>query len=617
MPGIVGIINLSSGSDNSEALEEMLALLKHESFYRLGSYSNPNLGVSLGWAALEGSFSDCMPAWNESKDICLIFSGESFLDSFGINCLQGRENEAAENNASYLVHLYEKEGIRFVERLNGWFNGVIVDLRAKKVILFNDRYGLNRIYLHEGNGKLYFSSEAKSLLRVLPELRRLDERGFAEASACGCVLQNRTLFAGIVLLPGASIWSVTDYRLSKISYFRPEAWENQQKLTDTEYYDRLREVFPAILRKYISGKQNLGMSLTGGLDGRMIMSWAKFPANTLPCYTFDSSYRSCLDAVLAQKTARICDQPHRTIPVDGEFLSNFPALAQRSIFLSDGALDVSGAVELYVNQIARRIAPVRITGNYGSEILRGNVAFKADSRNTGFFTQSFRRLIEAAHETYHSEAKCHPVTFIAFKQVPWHHYSRLSVEQSQLSVRSPYLDNELVSLIYQAPRSAITSKQHSLRLIAEGNPRVGMLPTDRGLRSQPIPLLTKLQNFYREFTFKAEYAYDYGMPQWLAKVDHVLSPLHLEKLFLGRHKFYHFRVWYRDQLSSWVKEILLDGRSRSRNYLDWKVLEKMVENHGNGTGNFTREIHTALTMELIQRELIEEPPRKINSICTS
>ena len=30
-----------------------------------------------------------------------------------------------------------------------------------------------------------------------------------------------------------------------------------------------------------------------------------------------------------------------------------------------------------------------------------------------------------------------------------------------------------------------------------------------------------------EFSFKAEYAYDYGMPQWIAKIDHLLAPLHL------------------------------------------------------------------------------------------
>ena len=37
--------------------------------------------------------------------------------------------------------------------------------------------------------------------------------------------------------------------------------------------------------------------------------------------------------------------------------------------------------------------------------------------------------------------------------------------------------------------------------------------------------------------FKAEYAYDMGMPQGLARIDHPLSALRLERLFLGRTRF--------------------------------------------------------------------------------
>jgi hypothetical protein len=32
--------------------------------------------------------------------------------------------------------------------------------------------------------------------------------------------------------------------------------------------------------------------------------------------------------------------------VDGEFLKEFPALAERAVYISDGAMDVTGSVEL-------------------------------------------------------------------------------------------------------------------------------------------------------------------------------------------------------------------------------------------------------------------------------
>jgi asparagine synthase (glutamine-hydrolysing) len=276
------------------------------------------------------------------------------------------------------------------------------------------------------------------------------------------------------------------------------------------------------------------------------------------------------------------------------------------VFVSDGTMDVTGSVELYVNRIASRIAPVRLTGNYGSEILRGNIAFRPGSVDEGLLEPEFAQLVRNAAATYRSECHGHQQSFIVFKQVPWHHYSRLSVEQSQLTVRSPYLDNDLVSLTYQASREVILSKGPSLRLIEEGNADLARIPTDRGVLYRPTPVIGQIQHRYQEFTVKSEYAYDYGMPQWLAGIDHTLAPLHLERLFLGRHKFYHFRVWYRDKLSQYVKDVLLDSRTRSRSYLRGTVLEEMVNGHIRGNRNYTSAIHRALTTELIQRQLIEQ-----------
>jgi asparagine synthase (glutamine-hydrolysing) len=109
----------------------------------------------------------------------------------------------------------------------------------------------------------------------------------------------------------------------------------------------------------------------------------------------------------------------------------------------------------------------------------------------------------------------------------------------------------------------------------------------------------------QEFTFKADYAYDYGMPHWLVNVDRQLQPLHLERLFLGRHKYVHYRTWYRNQLAPFVKEVLLDSRSLSRPYLDKVSVRRMVEDHTSGRGNYTSEIHSLLTAEFVHSELLE------------
>jgi len=604
MLGIAGIFGSLGPDDNTSALQRMVQPMLHEDFYSSGTYANHELEIFSGFVSANPSHPPAL-FWNAADTIGCFVSGEPLIAS-------SRANETG----SVLIRLYEEGGLDALEKLNGCFAGLLMDLRHRQAVLFNDRYGLNRIYVHQQSSRLFFSSEAKSLLAVLPALRELDPRGLAEWFSCGCPLGNRTLFRGISLLPPGSAWVFSaDGTLKKESYFSSSKWENQPALSSTEFSERLQETFPRVLNRYTNSSQPIAMSLTGGLDGRMIMAWARASHGALPCYTFNSSYRDCADVLIARKVAAACGQPHQTISVGDEFLSQFPRLAEQTIYITDGAMDVSGAAELYVNRLARRIAPVRLTGNYGSEILRRHVAFKPRSLSAELFSSDFAPQLAAAAHTYSEEANGNRLSFIAFKQVPWHHYSRLALEQSQITIRSPFLDNDLVALAFQASPEVATSLSPSLRLIAEGNPALGQISTDRGIIYPAERMTNRLQRAFQEFLAKAEYAYDYGMPNWLARGDKYLTPFRFERFFLGRQKFCHFRSWYRHQLAGYVREILLDPRSRSRSYLNGPELEPRVNAHIKGLGNYTVEMHKLLSLELLHRSLLDRSQLPFNSLC--
>ena len=607
MPGIVGIIGKRAKDAGRTELERMVKCMLHEPFYSSGTYSNEVVQAQLGWVCHQGSFSDCLPVWNEKRDVCLLFSGEHFGDEDESNRLRTSGHEFNPENASSLVHLYEEKGTRFLEELNGWFSGVLVDLRVGKVVLFNDRYGLGRIYWHQTADGFYFASEAKALLKVLPQLRVLDPASLGEVFACGCPLQNRTLFSGVSLLPGGARWTFSPGEgLTKETYFSRESWENQPPLSAGEYYTELRKTFQRVLPRYMRGSGPIGLSLTGGVDSRLIMAFGAGLAKDLRCYTFAGAYRDNVDVRIARKVTQICNQSHRIVRLDGDFLAGFSSRAEKAVYLTDGALDVTGAADLYMNQQARAIAPVRLTGNYGGEILRSIVAFKPIRLDSALFDPGFAHHVDAAFGTYGVETGGNPLSFIAFKQVPWHHYCRLALEHSQLTIRSPYLDNELVRVVYRAPVEVATGNALSLQLIEDSNRALSRIETDRGILHRPIPVVTRARRALQEFTFKAEYAYDYGMPQWLAGLDHCAAPLHLERLFLGRHKISHFRVLYRDHARKYLQEVLLDPRSKGRPYLCGNRLEEVVRNHVRGNRNYTQELHRLLSIELVQRLLIEQ-----------
>jgi asparagine synthase (glutamine-hydrolysing) len=607
MPGIVGLITKMPRERAELELQQMVASLRHESFYESGVWIDESLGIYLGWVARRGSFCDGMPLCNEQGDVILVFSGEEFPAPETRRDLRQRGHVLKDKGPAYLVHWAEEDD-RFPAGLNGRFHGLLIDRRRAAATLFNDRYGMHRIYCHEARDAFYFAAEAKAILAVHPELRRPNLQALGEFVSCGCALENRTLFEGIQVVPPASAWVFRERALDRKGvYFQPQEWEEQPGLDQESYFQELRTVFSRNLPRYFTGDERIGMSLTGGLDGRMIMSWRKAAPGSLPCYTFGNvGVRQCRDAVVAEKVAQACEQTHEVIPLGAEFLSRFAHYAERTVYLTDGCLDLTYSPDLYLNERAREIAPVRMTGNYGSEVLRRSVAFGAVQPTPGLFRPELLSHVQAATHTYTRLSKGHPLSFAVFRQAPWYHYGLLALEQTQLSLRSPYLDNDLVRATFRAPASALTSNDVCLRLIEEGDKKLRQIPTDRGINGSSRHVSSVAKRAALEFLFKAEYGYDCGMPQWVAQVDHLLSPLRLEHLFQGWHKFHHFRTWYRDELSGYVREMLLDRRSLSRPYLVGSNVEKMVLAHLKGNRNYTAEIHKVLALELLHRVFFDQ-----------
>ncbi|MBZ5676630.1 MAG: hypothetical protein LAP61_20520 [Acidobacteriia bacterium] len=546
-----------------------------------------------------------MPVNNEKGDVSLVFSGEEYPAPMTVCDLQAGGHSIDARSSSYLVHLYEEDPT-FPACLNGMFHGLLTDRTQGTSTLFNDRYGMHPVYLHESKEAFYFAAEAKAILAVHPELRTADPRGLGEFVACSCVLDNRTIFENIRVLPQGSAWVFSHGEIQrKNTYFYPREWEEQDALEPEMYYQALRDVFSRNLPRYFSGHERAAMTLTGGLDTRAIMAWRKASQGELPCYTFGGMYRDCEDVRVARRVASQCQQTHEVITIGDEFLTHFPHYAERSVYLTEGGVDVRRSSDLYVSEKAREIAPVKIVGTYGSELIRDAVMLESARPLPGLYSPAFLPYVRLAGDTYTGLRDAHPVTFTAFRQSPWYHHGILALEQSQLSVRSPFLDNDLVRTAFRRPKSIGAQDDVRLRLIREGSPVLGNIRTDRGVSGNSGRLAGATVRGLLEFAFKAEYAYDYGMPQWLARIDHIFAPFRLENLFLGRHKSSHYRRWYRDTLSDYVREILLDSRTLARPYLRQSGVEAVVRGHLRGDRNYTSEIHKILTLELLHRQFFD------------
>jgi len=612
MPGICGIISKMTRESNRRDLKLMVDCMMHEPFYTSGSYINNQLGIYVGWVCLKGSFSDCMPLWNRTKDVFLIFSGEDFADLSEIERLRIRGHECDIDNASYIVHLYKEMGLAFIEKLNGWFSGVLADLQEQKIILFNDRYGMHRIFVHEDNYGLYFSSEAKALLKVIGE-RGFDPKGIGEFLTCGCTLGSRSLYKGISILPTGALWSFEHGEVKKkLSYFNTREWFGQQSLDEEQFSYRVVESFGGLIKKYFAGSLPVGISLTGGLDSRMVMACLDKSSGEFPCYTFGSMYRETFDVQIARKVANACGQPHHVLVLGEEFLRGFSNYLEKAVYISDGYLGMSGAAELYVNSLARNLAPVRLTANYGGELIRGHRAFKYHLPQGGFVSPDLEPYLREAKATFQELENTDAVSFALFRQAPSQGYGRLAIERSQVILRTPFMDNGLVKLIYQAPPHLLKGTGISMGIISRYSSNLLEIPTDRGLLGVGSLLGCMIRQFHRKALIKAEYLSSHGMPNWLAAISHYGLGRFLEKSFLGRNKFQHFRLWTQKHFASYVTDVLLQGTADLEDFFNKRHIESIIREHLAGKQNYTDEIDKIMTLALGYRTLLKGVPFEIS-----
>ena len=587
MPGIVGIVSQRPSEECQALVRSMARSIIHEPFYTSGTYSVPKMGVYGGWVAHKNSFAADQPFFNEDKQITLLFSGECFIDSETRASLRQKGHKVEENKGDWLIHLYEEEGDQFFERLNGLFSGLLIDNRQSKAFLFNDRYGVERIYFRETKDAIYFASEAKALLHVCSELRAFDEDGVAQYLAFGCTADERTLFRDISLLPGGSNWILAGGAVqSKTRYFTPGAWEAQEPVTPQQFNAQFSETFLRIIPRYAEG-ECVGISLTGGLDTRLIMAARRKMVRQPICYTYDGPTGETLDTRLATRVAEVCGMDHEVLRIGADFFSDFSAHADRTVFVTDGTFGALHAHEVYLSAKARLLAPVRLTGVFGSEIMRGVSTFKPLRLSPRLLIPELRTLLSPEAMGSQANGAKHPVSFAAFAEIPWNMYGSLAACRSQLTFRTPYLDNDLVALAYRAPTGLRTSSVPALHLLQQNDPVMAAIPTDMG-QDGSRGLGSLWRRLSSRATFKLDYLSNEGFPHRLSPLDNMLD-----------------RSWLRKELAQYLRDSLASCRAVP--FLNAEFVRGAAEEHIAGRRNYVREINAVLTLSAVERMLLRAP----------
>lgn len=163
---------------------------------------------------------------------------------------------------------YIDESLNYFQGLDGEFIIYILDKKGKKHTVINDYLGRLPAYVYHGT-QFILSRDIFVLDKVTTGLM-FDEQSVYQFIRLGFPLGKQTLFQDIERFPPSAILSVNEEQI-KIDSFPLNLSELKDSYTDSKPEEALYEIFADAIRNRIKKEKKVVLSLSGGLDSRVIM----------------------------------------------------------------------------------------------------------------------------------------------------------------------------------------------------------------------------------------------------------------------------------------------------------------------------------------------------------
>lgn len=595
MRGIFGIISRDSRRDWAADLETMRLSVMHAGRSSSGTHVIEEAGLWAGWVSGAGEPKAPPATQSQVGNLTLLLAGD------GLPSPEAGGSFAEPGDVGLrMLKAFPHSGLSTIRDLSGPFSGCLADKDAGAIHLFTDRFRLSRLYYVEEADRVVFASEAKAILSVSPRTRSVDADGLAQFSSYGCTLEEQTLFTSVRIVPAGSHWTFRkNASIEKRTYFDIREWEDAALATGAPSRDELFVAFRNAVDACFYGVDGVSLSLTGGLDTRVVLAFCSSNGDPLlGSYTYLGPENRSRDSEVAGTVARTLGIRHEVLRLGEDFLQNLKGYAERAVFLSDGLTHICGAHDYYLGLAASRRSPVRLTGNFGSEILHGTDTFKPLGVNANLFAPELASKRLEAEDTLAQYRLRHPVTFAALCQVPWKISPAISAGDAAVKVRTPYIDPQVIRLAYRMSPTVGSSRRLVGQLIKELNPKLAAIPTDRG-ESIVFDETSYARAGIAKLTFKADYLLGDDMPRalqafpWLRRA----APW-------TRHRYLDYRVWLRRYCRDWVLDILQDPETEQRDYMNRAAVRSLAREWDAGAPYRLADVDMILTLESVQRQLI-------------
>lgn len=363
---------------NKETIQKLVESSRHRGPDQEAIYS-PWAGLWIGVNRLKilhpGPDAD-QPFWSADGKSLLIFNGEiyNFQELRGLLSKMGIEF-ITQSDTEVLLHYLRIFGAKGLEKLNGMFALIYIDLINKSVLVGRDRNGEKPLYYAQSPDSLIISSEIRGIAAArthLPDWAQVEHYFYFRAPS-----------PGKTFLRGISAWKPgrfsTIFRHDTFRWDTLPAPEYQgEPITEELFHKTLEDV---VLNQFHADVP-VGLLLSGGTDSSLLYSlWYKKTGTPLPTYTIqvEKKYRAkYADGNHAIRFAKQIPTQHHLIEIDQKiFLENWDEYIQ-SVDLPVG--DSAGFLTWMIGKKAKSEVKVLISGAGADELWGGYQRHQAFAR---------------------------------------------------------------------------------------------------------------------------------------------------------------------------------------------------------------------------------------------
>ena len=379
MCGIAGILYADPARPvNRDLLKGMGDAIAHRGPDAEGFWTEPGIGLVHRRLSIIDLSGGDQPIGNEDGSVQVVFNGEIYNFQELRAGLEARGHRfRTRSDTEVIVHLYEEEGDRLVERLRGMFTFALWDRPRRRLVLGRDRLGIKPLYVYRDSKKLIFGSELKAILADPTVERSIDPAALEEYLAFGMVCGASSIFRRIEKLPPAHVLTVVGDSLHRLTrrYWQLRI-EPDHGPTAEEWQERIRAKVAEAVRMHLIADVPVGAFLSGGVDSSVIVASCAGQTNG-PLQTFSIGFReeSFSELPFARQVAGQFGTRHVEEVVTPDAVS----LVDRLTHHYDEPFADSSAIPTYlVSQLAARSVKVVLSGDGGDEAFGGYSRYAHD-----------------------------------------------------------------------------------------------------------------------------------------------------------------------------------------------------------------------------------------------